>query len=41
MEKRSSQCECGQPMKQTRGCFACANQVWLAVNDNNSVTSGE
>ena len=21
-------------------CFACATQVWLAVNHNNSVTSG-
>ena len=21
-------------------CFACVTQVWLAVNQNNSVTSG-
>ena len=22
-------------------CFACVTQVWLAVNHNNSITSGE
>ena len=34
-EKRNSQCESRQPMKQTRdleACFACADQVRLAVN---------
>ena len=40
MEKRNNQCE--QPMKlQQEACFASANQVWLAVNHNTSVTSGE
>ena len=28
-------------MEQTRGFFACATQVWLAVNHNTSVTSGD
>ena len=40
-EKRKSQCEWGQPMKQTQGLFACPNQVWLAVNHNISATSGQ
>ena len=40
MEKRNSQCEDRQPMEQTRGLFACATQVLLAVNHNTSVTSG-
>ena len=41
MEKRNSQLKHGQPMEQTRGCFARASQVWLAVNHNISNTSGE
>ena len=41
MEKQNSQCEHGQSMEQTRGLFACANRVWLTVNHNTSVTSGE
>ena len=24
-----------------QACFACATQVWLAVNHNTSITSGE
>ena len=32
MEKRISQLELGQPMEQTKASFACATQVWLAVN---------
>ena len=28
-------------MEQTRGLFSRATQVWLAVNHNTSVTSGE
>ena len=41
MEKRNSQLEHGQPMKQTRACFSLTTQVLLAVNHNTSVTSGE
>ena len=41
MEKRNSQLEHGQPMEQTRSCFARATRVWLAVNYNTSVTSGD
>ena len=41
MEKGNSQLEHGQPMEQTRGLFARATQVWLAVNHNTSITSGE
>ena len=37
MEKLNSQLEHGQPMEQTRH----ATQVWLAVNNNTSITSGE
>ena len=40
-EKRNSQCEHGQPMEQSRSCFARATQVWLAINHNTSVTSGD
>ena len=39
MVKRNSKCKHGQPMEQTRGCFARATQVWLAVNHNTSMTS--
>ena len=41
MEKLNSHLEHGQPMEQKEACFACATQVWLAVNLNISVTSGE
>ena len=41
MEKRNGQCEHVQPMEQARACFACVTQVWLAVDHNTSVTSGE
>ena len=41
MEKRNSKCEHGHPMEQKEACFARATQVWLAVNHNNSITSGE
>ena len=41
MEKRNSQLEHGQPKEQTRGSFAHATQVSLAVNYNTSITSGE
>ena len=41
MEKLNSQFEYGQPMEHTKACFACATQVWLTVNHNTSVTSGE
>ena len=34
MEKRNSQLDHGQPIEQTRGSFACATQVLLAVNRN-------
>ena len=34
MEKCNSQCEHGQSVEQTRGLFACATQVWLAVDLN-------
>ena len=41
-EKRNSQCERGQAMeKKEEACFARATQVWLAVNHNTGVTSGE
>ena len=40
MEKGNSQLEHGQPMEQTRCCFARATQVLLAVNHNTSITSG-
>ena len=38
MEKRNSQLEHGQ---QQEACFARVTQVWLAVNYNTSITSGE
>ena len=41
MEKRNSHLEHGQPMEQTEVCFACATGVWLAVNHNTSIASGE
>ena len=41
MEKRDSQLEQGQHIKQTRGLFANATQVWLAVDHNTSITSGK
>ena len=41
MEKQNSQFEHGQPMEHKEACFACASQVWLAVNYNTSVTSGK
>ena len=40
-EKRNRHCEHGQPMEQTRCLFCMRTQVWLAVNHNISVTSGE
>ena len=41
MEKRKSQLEHGQPMGKHEACFARATRVWLAVNHNNSITSGK
>ena len=43
MEKRNSQLEYGQPMETGETCFALAtrSRVWLAVNNNTSMTSGE
>ena len=41
MEKGNSQLEHGQPMEQTRNCFARATKVWLAVNHNTSITTGK
>ena len=41
MEKSPSQLEHGQPMEKKEVCFACATQVWLVVNHNTIVTSGE
>ena len=41
MEKRKSQLVHGHPMDEQEACFACATQVWFAVNHNTSVTSGE
>ena len=41
MEKRNSQLEHGQPMEQTKACFARATQVRLAVEHNTSATSGK
>ena len=42
MEKRNSQLEHGQTVEQTRGLFCtCDSVIWLAVNDNTSITSGE
>ena len=41
MEKRNSQIEHEQSMDQTGGLFTRATQVWLAVNHNTSITSGE
>ena len=41
MEKRNSQLEHGQPKEQQEACFARATQMWLAVNHNTSITSGE
>ena len=41
MEKLNSRYEHRQPMEQTKACFACATPVWLTVNNNTSVSSGE
>ena len=41
MEKRNSQYEHVQQWSKQEACFARATQVWLAVNHNTSVTSGE
>ena len=41
MEKRNSQLEHGQSLEQQEACFARATPVWLAVNHNTSITSGE
>ena len=41
MEKWNSQCEQGSQWSKQEACFACAIQVWLAVNHNTSVTSGK
>ena len=41
MEKHNSKLEHGQPMEHTRGFFACATQVWLAVNHNTSISSSQ
>ena len=41
MEKWNIQIEHGQPMGQLGGLFTRATQVWLAVNHNTSINSGE
>ena len=41
MEKRNSQLEHDSQWSIEEACFPCATQVWLAVNNNNSVTSGK
>ena len=41
MEELNSQLEHGQPMEQQEACYACATRVWLTVNHNTSITSGE
>ena len=40
-EKWNSQLEHGQPMEQKKKNNACVTRMWVAVNHNNSVTSGE
>ena len=42
MEKQNSQLEhTDSQWGKQEACFACATQVWLAVNHNTSITSGE
>ena len=41
MEKGNSQLKPRRPMEKQEACFACATHVWLTVNHNTSVTSGE
>ena len=41
MEKRNSQLELGQQWSKQEACFAHATQVWLAVNHNTIIASGE
>ena len=40
-EKRNSQREQGHPVEQTRSVFCTCDWVWLAINLNVSITSGE
>ena len=41
MDKENGKLEHGQSMEQTKSLFACATQVWLTVNHNTNITSGE
>ena len=41
MEKRNSQLEQDSQWSKEEACFARATRVWLAVNNNTSITSGE
>ena len=40
-KKRNSQREQGHPIEQTRSVFCTCDWVWLAINLNTSITSGE
>ena len=41
MEKRNRQLEHDSQWNKQKACFARETQVWLAVNHNTSVTTGE
>ena len=41
MVKRNSQIEHDSQWSKHKACFACATQLWLAVNHNTSITSGD
>ena len=41
MEKRNSSLNTDSQWSKQEPCFACATRVWLAVNHNTSITSGE
>ena len=41
MKKRNSQLEHDSQWSKQEACFARVTQVWLAVNHNTSITSGE
>ena len=41
MENRTVNAKADSQWSKQEACFAIGNKVWLAVNHNNSVTSGE
>ena len=41
MESGTARLNTDSQWSKHKACFACATQVWLAVNHNTSITSGD